>query len=60
MKVLRAVRPLPLDDLASHLVLGQYNEGEIDGKKVCGYLDEAGVDPALKDTDIRGDEALYR
>ncbi len=48
VKVLRAVRPIPLDDLASHLVLGQYGEGEVQGKKVCGYLDEAGVDPHSK------------
>ena len=58
VKVLRAVRALPLDDLSSHLVLGQYGEGEADGKKVCGYLDEAGW-TAFKDTDIRRDEALY-
>ncbi|MBE9531432.1 MAG: glucose-6-phosphate dehydrogenase, partial [Proteobacteria bacterium] len=45
VKTLRAVRPLPLDDLANHLVLGQYGEGEVQGKKVCGYLSEAGVDP---------------
>ncbi len=48
VKVLRAIRPLPLDDLANNLVLGQYGEGEIRGKKVCGYLSEAGVDPHSK------------
>ena len=48
VKVLRAIRPIPLDDLSGHLVLGQYEEGEVGGKRVCGYLDEEGVDPKSK------------
>ncbi|MEE9542881.1 MAG: glucose-6-phosphate dehydrogenase, partial [Thermodesulfobacteriota bacterium] len=45
VKVLRAIRPLPLDDIDSHLVLGQYGEGEVSGERVCGYREEEGVDP---------------
>ncbi len=45
VKVLRALRPLPLDSLSEHLVLGQYEQGRIDGKEVKGYRDEQGVSP---------------
>jgi glucose-6-phosphate 1-dehydrogenase len=43
VKVLRAIRPVPLDDLGSHLVLGQYGKGSVGGVDVCGYLEEDGV-----------------
>jgi len=39
IKVLRSLRPLDLNDA----VFGQYTEGEINGEKVPGYLDEHGV-----------------
>lgn len=44
-KVLHSLRPLTLDDVEHHLVLGQYSAGEINGKEVKGYLQEKGVPP---------------
>ncbi|MEK6759500.1 MAG: glucose-6-phosphate dehydrogenase [Deltaproteobacteria bacterium] len=43
LKVLKALRPLPLDDIDSALVIGQYASGEIDGRPVLSYRDEEGV-----------------
>ena len=49
VKVLRAVRPLPLDDLKAILYLDNTAKVRLEfGKKVCGYTDEAGVDPHSK------------
>ena len=45
VKVFRALRPFEVDRLQDRLVLGQYTEGNIDGKKVPAYRDEPGVDP---------------
>jgi glucose-6-phosphate 1-dehydrogenase len=42
-KLFRALRPFPVDDLDSHLVLGQYASGTVNGIGVPGYLDEPGV-----------------
>ncbi len=42
-KVLRSLRHLPLDDLDRSLVLGQYEAGTVDGKRVSAYRDEDGV-----------------
>ena len=42
-KVFRSLRPFPVDDLRNYLVLGQYGEGTIDGKKVPAYRAEPGV-----------------
>ncbi|MBA4392925.1 MAG: glucose-6-phosphate dehydrogenase, partial [Desulfobacca sp.] len=44
-KVFRSLRPLPLDFLEEHLILGQYGPGTIDGQRVAGYRQEPGVDP---------------
>ncbi|HBG47082.1 MAG TPA: glucose-6-phosphate dehydrogenase [Deltaproteobacteria bacterium] len=41
VKVLRALRPL--EDLKEDLVLGQYVEGEFDGRHARGYTEEEGV-----------------
>ncbi len=41
LKVIRSVRPLDADDA----VLGQYEAGEVNGQKVPGYREEAGVAP---------------
>jgi len=43
VKVYRALRPFPVEDLESYLVLGQYGEGRIHGKPVVGYRQEPGV-----------------
>jgi glucose-6-phosphate 1-dehydrogenase len=42
-KVLRSLRRLPLDDLGNHLVLGQYDRGQINNGPVPGYHEEGGV-----------------
>jgi glucose-6-phosphate 1-dehydrogenase len=42
-KVLRALKPLPLDWLSDFIVLGQYADGEVNGKRVSGYMEEPGV-----------------
>ncbi len=43
VKVLRSVRPMPLDRLGEHVVLGQYGAGRINGADVASYRDEPGV-----------------
>ncbi len=45
-KVFSALRPFPTEALASHLVLGQYGPGRVDGAEVPGYRGEEGVNPA--------------
>jgi glucose-6-phosphate 1-dehydrogenase len=45
-KVFSALRPFPTESLGSHLVLGQYGPGRVDGTEVPGYRGEAGVAPA--------------
>jgi glucose-6-phosphate 1-dehydrogenase len=45
VELFRSLRPIPLEDLDNHLVLGQYTKGEIEGNKVPGYRGEPGVDP---------------
>jgi glucose-6-phosphate 1-dehydrogenase len=42
-KVLRSIRPFPLDRLDDSVVIGQYGEGKVDGVKVSGYRDEPDV-----------------
>ena len=44
-KVLRSIRPFPLDRLDDSVVIGQYGEGKVDGVKVSGYRDEPDVMP---------------
>lgn len=45
VKLFRALRPFPQDDLANHLVLGQYGPGAVAGERAASYLDEPGVAP---------------
>ncbi|MFC1508819.1 glucose-6-phosphate dehydrogenase [Candidatus Omnitrophota bacterium] len=45
VKLLRAVRPFPSDDLDNWIVRGQYEEGQLDGVTVPGYHDEKGTAP---------------
>ncbi len=45
VKVYRALRPFPVEDLGSYLVLGQYAKGKVDGVEVPGYREEIGVAP---------------
>jgi glucose-6-phosphate 1-dehydrogenase len=44
-KVLRSIRPFPLDRPDGSVVIGQYGEGKVDGMKVPGYRDEPEVMP---------------
>jgi glucose-6-phosphate 1-dehydrogenase len=41
IKVLRALRPVPLERVGDHFVRGQYGEGNINGESVPGYREEA-------------------
>jgi len=43
VKLLRAIRPLPLDDLSGWIIRGQYGQGQIDGIPVPAYREERGV-----------------
>lgn len=43
--VFKALRPFDLKDTDSHVVLGQYAEGAVDGQLVAGYRQEPGVNP---------------
>ncbi|WP_438491819.1 glucose-6-phosphate dehydrogenase [Paenibacillus sp. IHBB 3054] len=42
--VIRSVRPLLKEDVARHVVRGQYAAGEIRGSKVDGYTSEPGIE----------------
>ncbi len=42
LKVLRSLRPIGANDVATHSVAGQYTAGAIDGIAVPGYRDELG------------------
>jgi glucose-6-phosphate 1-dehydrogenase len=44
VKVFRALKPFPVEELQSHLVLGQYGPGTIDGRQLPGYREEPDVD----------------
>jgi glucose-6-phosphate 1-dehydrogenase len=44
-KVLRAIRPIPLDRLDEYVVRAQYGPGIVNGAKVSGYRSEPGVSP---------------
>ena len=45
LKVLRAIRPIPPDDIENSVVRGQYGAGYIEGSPVQAYRDEDDVDP---------------
>ena len=45
VKVFRSIRPFSVDSLQDILVLGQYGEGMVNGKKAVAYRDESGVSP---------------
>src|SRR5207249_2445072 len=44
-KVIRAIRPIPRDEVDQFTVRGQYGPGSIAGAQVPGYRQEKGVDP---------------
>ncbi|MGD8402687.1 MAG: glucose-6-phosphate dehydrogenase [Anaerolineales bacterium] len=43
--VLRAIRPIPADNLHNYAARGQYGPGWLEGEKVPAYRDEPDVDP---------------
>ncbi|MBN1847392.1 MAG: glucose-6-phosphate dehydrogenase [Deltaproteobacteria bacterium] len=45
VKVYRALRPFPVDDMRGNLVLGQYTSGTIHGMPVPAYREEEDVSP---------------
>jgi glucose-6-phosphate 1-dehydrogenase len=45
LKVLKSLRPFTPESVTRDVVRGQYRAGNIDGKAVLGYLDEAKVQP---------------
>jgi len=48
VKLLRSIRPFPLDLLGDWIVRGQYGPGRADGTDLPGYREEEGVDPESK------------
>ncbi|MBD3308645.1 glucose-6-phosphate dehydrogenase [candidate division KSB3 bacterium] len=45
VKLLRSIRPFPLENLRRWIVRGQYGSGRINGQDVPSYRQEPGVDP---------------
>src|ERR687890_442026 len=45
VKVLKAVRPIPEDEVENYAVRGQYTSGWVWGDEVAGYREEEEVDP---------------
>ncbi len=43
LKVLRSIRPIPLERLSEVVVTGQYGSGRVHGQPVAGYREEEGV-----------------
>jgi glucose-6-phosphate 1-dehydrogenase len=50
IKVLEAIRPIPVDDLAHHAFRAQYAAGQINGETVPGYLEELGDNSSVVET----------
>ncbi len=50
IKVLRALKPIAPEDLATNTVRGQYKSGAISGEAVPGYLEEMGSDKSTTET----------
>lgn len=48
VKVLRALRPITPDDIATNCVTGQYGRGAINGASVSGYVEELGKPSATE------------
>ncbi len=50
IKVLEAIRPIPVNELEKHAFRAQYAAGEIKGEKVPGYLEELGNSDSVVET----------
>lgn len=46
LKILRSIRPFPLNELKNYIVRGQYGPAVVKDEKLKGYLQEEGVNPA--------------
>ena len=45
VQVLRAIRPMSVDEVAKRTIRGQYGPGKVGGTEVVGYREEPGVNP---------------
>jgi glucose-6-phosphate 1-dehydrogenase len=50
IKVLEAIRPIPVDQIEKFAFRAQYATGEINGEKVPGYLEELGDNSSVVET----------
>ncbi|MEZ0231293.1 MAG: glucose-6-phosphate dehydrogenase [Methylophilaceae bacterium] len=50
IKVLEAIRPIPVGEIDQYAFRAQYAAGEIKGEKVPGYLEELGDDSSVVET----------
>ena len=50
LKVLRALKPMPEDEVEKLTVRGQYRAGAVDGEAVAGYEDDLGRDDSNTET----------
>ena len=50
IKVLEAIRPIPINHLKKHAFRAQYSAGTINGEKVPGYLEELGDKSSVVET----------
>lgn len=50
IKVLEAIRPIPVNELKKHAFRAQYSTGVINGEKVPGYLEELGDNSSVVET----------
>lgn len=50
IKVLEAIRPIPVNELEKHAFRAQYAAGEVNGEKVPGYLEELGNNASVVET----------
>ena len=48
VKVLRSLRPIGADDVATHVVTGQYGNGAVGGQPVSAYADELGKESSTE------------
>ena len=54
VQVLRAIRPMTVEEVAKRTIRGQYGPGKIDGEDVPGYRQEPGVSPNVAHRNLRG------
>lgn len=50
IKLLEAIRPIPINDIKHNAFRAQYAAGEINGEKVPGYLEELGDNTSVVET----------